>query len=213
MQPGERPSRDWPPYPAPGPLSAQEFPRSHGPSNCWLAINSQEFVKIWLTAHVPRLATPWAQAADGCAFEERRAGRLAFGQSACRRWLAMEIGGETPDGSGDFGRQRLRRCNRLLHAEARFALLQDTPVEGGKRWVVVAPQGAGGSGLLLAKAADERQRRAIGTQAGGRVFLFLYTDDFRRDYAAFTERGVVFVDGPRLEPSPSSRTSVAIAGI
>jgi catechol 2,3-dioxygenase-like lactoylglutathione lyase family enzyme len=81
-----------------------------------------------------------------------------------------------------------------------FALVQDTPIDAGKRWVVVAPQGAGGSGLLLAKAADERQRRAVGAQAGGRVFLFLYTDDFERDHAAFKERGVVFVDGPRLEP-------------
>ena len=81
-----------------------------------------------------------------------------------------------------------------------FALMQDTPLDGAKRWVVVAPQGADGSGLLLAKAADERQRRAVGSQAGGRVFLFLYTDDFERDYAAFKEWGVVFVDGPRLEP-------------
>jgi catechol 2,3-dioxygenase-like lactoylglutathione lyase family enzyme len=56
-----------------------------------------------------------------------------------------------------------------------FALLQDTPLGAGKRWVVVAPPGAGGSGLLLAQAADERQRRAVGCQAGGRVFLFLYT--------------------------------------
>ena len=81
-----------------------------------------------------------------------------------------------------------------------FALVQDRPVDAGKRWVVVAPQGAGGSGLLLAKAADERQRQAVGAQAGGRVFLFLYTDDFGRDHAAFKERGVVFVEGPRLEP-------------
>jgi catechol 2,3-dioxygenase-like lactoylglutathione lyase family enzyme len=80
-----------------------------------------------------------------------------------------------------------------------FALVQDTPIDRGKRWVVVAPQ-AGGSGLLLARAADERQRRAIGTQAGGRVFLFLYTYDFRRDHAAFKERGVAFIDEPRLEP-------------
>jgi catechol 2,3-dioxygenase-like lactoylglutathione lyase family enzyme len=81
-----------------------------------------------------------------------------------------------------------------------FALVQDTPVGGGKRWVVVAPQGADGSGLLLAKAADERQQRAVGAQAGGRVLLFLYTDDFRRDHAAFVERGVTFVEEPRAEP-------------
>ena len=81
-----------------------------------------------------------------------------------------------------------------------FALLQDTPLSAGKRWVVVAPQGARGSGALLAQATDERQRQAVGAQAGGRVFLFLYTDDFRRDHAAFKERGVVFVEEPRLEP-------------
>jgi catechol 2,3-dioxygenase-like lactoylglutathione lyase family enzyme len=81
-----------------------------------------------------------------------------------------------------------------------FALVEDTPVEAGKRWVVVAPRGGGGSGLLLAKAANERQRQAVGAQAGGRIFLFLYTDDFERDHAAFRERGVVFVEEPRLEP-------------
>jgi hypothetical protein len=53
---------------------------------------------------------------------------------------------------------------------------------------------------LLAKAANERQRRAVGAQTGGRVFLFLYTGDFRPDYAAFEERGVIFVDGSRVEP-------------
>ena len=81
-----------------------------------------------------------------------------------------------------------------------FAVVQDTPVDAGKRWVVVAPQGAGGSGLLLAKAANQRQRQAVGSQAGDRVFLFLYTDDFQRDHAAFKERGVAFIDGPRREP-------------
>ena len=81
-----------------------------------------------------------------------------------------------------------------------FALVQDTPADAGKRWVVVAPRGASGSGLLLAQAANERQRQAVGSQTGGRVFLFLYTDDFQRDYAAFRERGVAFIDEPRLEP-------------
>ena len=97
-----------------------------------------------------------------------------------------------------------------------FALVQDIPLDAGKRWVVVAPQGGGGSGLLLAKAANQRQRQVVGAQAGGRVFLFLYTDDFQRDHAAFRERGVVFVEAPRLEPtapSPCSPTSMAIAGI
>ena len=81
-----------------------------------------------------------------------------------------------------------------------FALVQDTPIDGGKRWVVVAPRGTRESGLLLAKAANAQQRRAVGSQAGGRVFLFLYTDDLRRDHAAFKERGVAFIDEPRREP-------------
>jgi len=79
------------------------------------------------------------------------------------------------------------------------ALVEDTALEGGKRWVVVAPQGAAGSGLLLAKAADARQKQAVGSQTGGGVFLFLHTDDFRRDYAAYKERGVTFVEEPRQE--------------
>ncbi len=80
-----------------------------------------------------------------------------------------------------------------------FALVEDTALGGGKRWVVVAPREAG-SGLLLAKAINERQKQAVGAQTGGRVFLFLHTDDFRRDYAAYKERGVTFVEEPRQEP-------------
>jgi len=80
-----------------------------------------------------------------------------------------------------------------------FALREDTPLGSGKRWVVVEPQGGAGSGLLLAKAANDRQRQAVGQQTGGRVFLFLHTDDFQRDYAAYRERGVTFMEGPRQE--------------
>jgi catechol 2,3-dioxygenase-like lactoylglutathione lyase family enzyme len=78
-----------------------------------------------------------------------------------------------------------------------FALLEDTPL-GTKRWVRVAPPGAGAE-LLLARAASPEQEAAIGRQAGGRVFLFLETDDFARDHAAFTARGVRFVEPPRAE--------------
>lgn len=80
-----------------------------------------------------------------------------------------------------------------------FALRHDTRLDAGKRWVVVAPQGSA-AGLLLAQAADDRQRAAIGDQSGGRVFLFLETDDFARDYSAFTARGVRFIEEPRREP-------------
>jgi catechol 2,3-dioxygenase-like lactoylglutathione lyase family enzyme len=80
----------------------------------------------------------------------------------------------------------------------RFTVVEDTyqPAEG-KRWVVIAPPGAhGGATLLLARAATPAQREFIGNQAGGRVFLFLQTDDFWRDYQAMTAAGVQFVRPP-----------------
>jgi len=80
-----------------------------------------------------------------------------------------------------------------------FTPVEDTPLGRGKRWVVVAPPG-GGATLLLARAATDEQRAAIGKQAGGRVFLFLRTDDFARDHAAFAARGVRFLEAPRDEP-------------
>lgn len=80
-----------------------------------------------------------------------------------------------------------------------FELRSDVRVTPQKRWVVVAPPGAE-SGLLLARAADEDQRRAIGHQSGGRVFLFLETDDFERDHRAFAAAGVRFLEEPRREP-------------
>jgi catechol 2,3-dioxygenase-like lactoylglutathione lyase family enzyme len=81
-----------------------------------------------------------------------------------------------------------------------FVLVEDTQISPGKRWVVVAPDGDTGSGLLLARAVSERQRQVVGAQSGGRVFLFLCTDDFQRDYAAYEEQGVTFVEEPRQEP-------------
>jgi catechol 2,3-dioxygenase-like lactoylglutathione lyase family enzyme len=80
-----------------------------------------------------------------------------------------------------------------------FALCEDTPLEAGKRWVVVAPPGEGGATLLLARAATPAQEGRVGDQAGGRVFLFLRTDDFARDHRAFLARGVRFVQEPRDE--------------
>ncbi len=80
-----------------------------------------------------------------------------------------------------------------------FELRDDTALTDGKRWVVVAPHGAA-SGLLLARAVGDRQCGAIGDQSGGRVFLFLETDDFARDHLAYTQRGVRFVEKPRHEP-------------
>jgi catechol 2,3-dioxygenase-like lactoylglutathione lyase family enzyme len=79
-----------------------------------------------------------------------------------------------------------------------FSLSEDRPLTPRKRWVVVTPRG-GRTGLLLAKAANGQQSAAVGNQSGGRVFLFLETDDFKRDHAAFIERGVRFLEQPRKE--------------
>lgn len=81
-----------------------------------------------------------------------------------------------------------------------FVLHQDVPLGGGKRWVVVGPPGDRGARLLLARAEGEPQRAAIGRQTGGRVAFFLETDDFARDHALFTARGVRFLEAPRREP-------------
>jgi catechol 2,3-dioxygenase-like lactoylglutathione lyase family enzyme len=81
-----------------------------------------------------------------------------------------------------------------------FELLEDTLLAPGKRWVVVKPRGNTGSSLLLAKAANPEQTSRIGNQTGGRVFLFLHTDDFQRDYASYLAQGVKFVEQqPRHE--------------
>lgn len=80
-----------------------------------------------------------------------------------------------------------------------FELVQDVDLGGGKRWVVVALAGGQGARLLLAKAEGEAQLSRIGDQVGGRVFLFLETDDFERDHAAMVSRGVVFAETPRRE--------------
>lgn len=79
-----------------------------------------------------------------------------------------------------------------------FRLTEDID-QGTKRWVTVEPPG-GGARLLLARAASPDQARAIGNQAGGRVFLFLETDDFARDHAAMLAAGVTFDEAPRAEP-------------
>ncbi|HSZ09469.1 MAG TPA: VOC family protein [Steroidobacteraceae bacterium] len=81
-----------------------------------------------------------------------------------------------------------------------FNLIEDTYIAGqDKRWVVVAPPGSCEASLLLARAADPEQASRIGNQTGGRVFLFLYTDDFWRDYHAYQSQGIVFVRDPKEE--------------
>ena len=81
----------------------------------------------------------------------------------------------------------------------RFVLVEDRPLEGDKRWVVLAPPGSCEARLLLARAATPAQAARIGDQTGGRVFLFLETDDFWRDRADYRAKGVVFREAPREE--------------
>ena len=87
-----------------------------------------------------------------------------------------------------------------------FTLEEDTRLSEIKRWVLVAPPGATGCRLLLAKAANEEQRSRVGNQTGGRVFLFLHTDDFWRDYEQYRSQGVEFV----REPSEEAYGTVAV---
>lgn len=80
-----------------------------------------------------------------------------------------------------------------------FELLEDTPLAENKRWVLVRPRAKNSVALLLARADNARQLQAVGNQSGGRVFLFLYTDDFWSDYGALLEKGVKFTEDPRAE--------------
>jgi catechol 2,3-dioxygenase-like lactoylglutathione lyase family enzyme len=81
----------------------------------------------------------------------------------------------------------------------RFRVVEDTLLESGKRWVVVAPPGPGGASLLLARAANPEQQEYIGNQTGGRVFLFLETSNFWEDYRHMQSQCVRFVEEPRQE--------------
>ncbi len=85
-------------------------------------------------------------------------------------------------------------------AEAlKFDILEDTPLGDGKRWVLVRPRGGIGASLLLAKAATPEQEAFIGKQGGGRVFLFMHTDNFWLEYNDLRSRGVEFLEEPRAE--------------
>jgi catechol 2,3-dioxygenase-like lactoylglutathione lyase family enzyme len=81
-----------------------------------------------------------------------------------------------------------------------FELVEDTPLGPDKRWVVVRPSGPAGAALLLARAESPEQAARIGDQTGGRVFLFLQTDDFAADHARYAAAGVRFIEPPRTEP-------------
>jgi catechol 2,3-dioxygenase-like lactoylglutathione lyase family enzyme len=80
-----------------------------------------------------------------------------------------------------------------------FELIEDSKLSETKRWVLVAPPGSRETRLLLARADNPEQKTRIGNQSGGRVFLFLHTDDFARDYEGMRERGIRFLESPRHE--------------
>jgi catechol 2,3-dioxygenase-like lactoylglutathione lyase family enzyme len=80
-----------------------------------------------------------------------------------------------------------------------FRVVEDSRLTGGKRWLVVAPPGSRGTSLLLAQGATPEHLQQVGHQAGGRVFLFLHTDDFWRDYRLMLAAGVKFLEQPRNE--------------
>jgi catechol 2,3-dioxygenase-like lactoylglutathione lyase family enzyme len=80
-----------------------------------------------------------------------------------------------------------------------FTLVEDTILSQTKRWVLVKPRGSEGTALLLAKAANDDQKSRVGNQTGGRVFLFLHTDDFWRDYKRLKEENINFIREPAEE--------------
>jgi len=82
----------------------------------------------------------------------------------------------------------------------KFDLIEDTKLSDTKRWVLVRPKNSNGCDLLLAKAANDFQQRSVGHQSGGRVFLFLHTDDFERDYQNLLDQGIKIVRSPSNEP-------------
>ena len=80
-----------------------------------------------------------------------------------------------------------------------FVIVEDTRLSENKRWVIVAPQGSKECSILLAKAATEEQQTRVGNQAGGRVFLFLHTDSFERDYRDLLQKGIKIIREPSNE--------------
>jgi len=89
---------------------------------------------------------------------------------------------------------------RFFTEKLKFTVIEDTyQPEQDKRWVLIAPPGSEGSAILLARAANVEQERAVGNQTGGRVFLFLSTDDFWRDYHRMISEGITFVRAPKVE--------------
>ena len=89
---------------------------------------------------------------------------------------------------------------RFYTEKLSFRLIEDTTLSESKRWVLVAPPGSDGCSILLAKAANDTQQSRVGNQTGGRVFLFLETDDFWRDHQIMLSKGIRFTGAPREFP-------------
>ena len=89
---------------------------------------------------------------------------------------------------------------RFYTQQLNFTLIEDTILSEQKRWVLVAPPGSNGCKLLLAKSANELQQSRVGNQTGGRVFLFLHTDNIMRDYNDYVSKGITFLREPVKEP-------------
>ena len=85
---------------------------------------------------------------------------------------------------------------RFYTKKLNFIVKEDTVLSETKRWVIISPPGSDGCSLLLAKAASEEQKTRIGNQTGGRVFLFMHTDDIKRDYSNMKEQGISFTREP-----------------
>ena len=92
------------------------------------------------------------------------------------------------------------RALKFYREKLNFDLIEDTKLSENKRWVVISPKGNDGTRLLLAEAKNEEEKSRIGNQTGGRVFLFLQTDDFERDYNLMISKDVEFIEKPRYEP-------------
>ncbi len=132
-----------------------------------------------------------------CAFSENH--KIAYNQRfeiaeiVMSKTVQQQIGNialvvENYDDAIEFYTQKLQ-----------FTLVEDTDLGGGKRWVQVSPPNSSGTNLLLAQASTPEQMQAVGNQTGGRVFLFLQTNDFWRDYELMKTNGIVFNEEPRVE--------------
>ncbi len=125
-----------------------------------------------------------------------KSGKILFlnrGENIMNKSVEQKIGNiglvvENYDDAIDFYTKKLQ-----------FELIEDTDLGGGKRWVQISPPHSTGTNLLLAQASNDEQLHAVGNQAGGRVFLFLQTNDFWRDYEFMQAQGVEFTEEPRVE--------------